>query len=187
MNVVLAIVSLIGSLALPSLAVTIYLHVREQHRARADSVADRQRLLVERVLDAVERTMQRQASLARYVAAPPAVDFAALYPRVLLDVGSGNEAIAMWVWRQVQDMLATASQNQSIRLGGVIAAQLMSWQRGDIDVTWFSQELREHPVDQSFRVPTRVQLVQLRNWFGIGALFGALVASVTFVVRVVSR
>lgn len=187
MSLLLASVSVIGGLALPTIAVTLFLDARNQRRARVDAIADRKRQLVSRVLDAVEQTMRRQASLARYVAAPPSVDFAALYPRVLLDVGRGNEDIAGWVWRQVQHMLASEDPSEPLRLGGVIAGQLMAWQRGDLDVAWFRTELGRDPVDHNFRVPARTQLVRLRNQFGTGVLFSALLAACALTVRSVVR
>lgn len=187
MNVLLAVVSVVGGLALPTIAITLWSDARNQRRARADAIAERQRQLINRVLDAVAHTMRQQASLAWYVGAPTPVDFAALYPRVLLDVGKGNEDIASWVWRQVQHMLASPSPNDPIRLGGVIAGQLMAWQRGDIGLDWFSTELTRDPVATAFRVPARTQLAHLRRRFGVGALLSMLLTAAAFTVQSVWR
>jgi hypothetical protein len=93
-DTLLLVVSIVGGLSLLSIAATLIVFSTGQRRTRQDAIAERQRQLVERVLETVDRALVQQTSVKRYLAPPLAADFGGLYGHVLLDVGKGNEAIA---------------------------------------------------------------------------------------------
>jgi hypothetical protein len=130
-------------------------------KIRADRREVRRQLMV-RVLDTLElatRSLVRPAFVQAWTNSD--VEYAMLLPRLLLDLGKRDRAIAAWVHRRVQLMQLEPSRKAALVIRADVAVKLLQWQQGELKLAWFQSQLNlDRPADP-FKVPQKIKLTRL--------------------------
>lgn len=130
-------------------------------KIRADRREVRRQLMV-RVLDTLElatRSLVRPAFVQAWTNSD--VEYALLLPRLLLDLGRRDRAIAAWVHSRVQLMQLQASPKSALAIRADVAGKLLEWQQGELNLAWFEGQLGLDPPVHGFKVPLRVKIARL--------------------------
>jgi hypothetical protein len=168
------VLRLVAQLSVPAIAVTLILAALGAHRRRQHDASQRRRAVVIRVLDTLEATVRRHASLRGWFLPAAEIDWALIYPRLFLELDTRDQAIAGWMWRQVQLMLLEPDGQKQITIASRIGGQVLAWQQNTITAEWFEHELAADPIQQPFIVPKRVQLRRTLRQFRVGLIAGGL-------------
>ncbi|GAA4682671.1 hypothetical protein [Frondihabitans cladoniiphilus] len=134
--------------------VAITLFITGEIRRSRTAKKEARRQLVVRVLDVVDDviTLQLKPPLLRGFRSPD-VDVALMLQRILLDLDKSELSISTWVWAQTQRLTLTETKHDYVLRASRMQGQLVSWHRGDIDVSWFDEDLAREPVIDKFSIP----------------------------------
>ena len=130
-------------------------------KIRADRREVRRQLMV-RVLDTLElatRSLVRPAFFQAWINSD--VEYAMLLPRLLLDLGKRDRAIAAWVHRRVQVMQLQPSPKAALVIRADVAGRLLQWQQGELRLAWFERQLKTDRPLTPFEVPRKIKLARL--------------------------
>ena len=155
---------LLTQLSVPAIDVTVILAALGARRRTASAAADRRRAVVVQVLDNLDAMVRRQQTPWAWLFPTSGIEWALVYPRLVLELDPRDEAITGWLWRQVQRILLEPDEQKQIAIASRIGGQVLGWQQGTITAEWFKNELKADPIQQSFAVPGHVQR---RRQFGI--------------------
>ena len=141
-----------------TLSVTIMLALLELRRRRRDAAEVRRTQIVGRVLDTLERGTRAaaRAPIAGWWS-PNELEYALLLPRLLAELPPGDESVATWVARRVQHLQAATSRKSQIQIGADVATRILEWGRREIDVAWFTEQLKVDPWVRGVRPPRRAR------------------------------
>ena len=162
-------------LSVPAIAVTLILAVLGARRRRRDTAAERRRAVVVRVLDSLEATVRHRTSISGWFLPQTGLEWALVYPRLLLELDRRDQAIAGWLWRQVQRILVEPNEQEQVAIASRIGAQVLAWQQDRINAAWFEAELQADPVQDPFVVPRRVQRARALRQVRAGLISGGVV------------
>ncbi|MBX9470377.1 hypothetical protein [Microcella sp.] len=81
-------------------------------------------------------------------------------PRLLLELNRRDQAIAVWVYREIQQVVLAKDRRQSARIIQGIGYTLAEWKNGRKSRAWFAKDLVSNPPVDPFVVPksTHVKL-----------------------------
>jgi hypothetical protein len=160
-----------------TLLVTVSLFAIDRVLTRRAQLIEVRRLLIVRVLDALDastRSMIRPAFVTAWN--NPDLEFALLAPRLYLDLEQSDRAVAMWVQRQVQRMQLAAGGREALLIRATVADHLIRWHLGEIDTSDFTEMNLRDPMARDFRVPwnTKLRRMSRDSWrwtqfFGVAA------------------
>jgi hypothetical protein len=122
-----------------------------------------QRAAVSRVLDTVERASRVLAtSSISGIWTNHVFELTQLLPRLLLELDRRDQAIAVWVYREIQTLVLTKDRRQSARIIQGIGYTLTEWKNGQKSRAWFAKDLASNPPVDPFVVP-KSTLVKLNT------------------------
>lgn len=159
-NVVIAVIGgavtlLVGFLA-AAVAIWVY---RAGERSRAkDALAEKQRLMVVRMLDTIESAIHSRATPSIFRPwRDPTVDLTLALPRLLLELPEADLPVATWAAAQVQRAATTIRLRDFLDRVMQIEGKLISWHRGDVATSWFIEQLTTEPYDPDFHLSAAVR------------------------------
>jgi len=95
--------------------------------------------------------------------------------RFLADLGKKDEAVAVWVWGQIQPIVFSNKPARQVALASAVSGGLVGWLRGVRTTQWFRDQNHLHPVDLQVKAPRGWQARRnLKSGIQIGA--GSLIA-----------
>jgi hypothetical protein len=160
-----------------TLLVTVSLFAIDRILTRRAQLVEVRRLLIVRVLDALDastRSMIRPAFVTAW--SNPDLEFALLTPRLYLDLEQSDRAVAAWVQRQVQRMQLAGSGRKALLIRAGVADHLIRWHLGEMDTSDFAAMNLRDPMVAGFRVPLKTKLGRMlrESWrwaqfFGVAA------------------
>ena len=169
-----AVLQLLAQLSVPAIAATLISALIGARRRRRQDASDRRRAVVIEVIDSLEATVRRHVSIKGWLLPAAEIEWALIYPRLLLQLDPRDHAVAGWMWRQVQLMLLEPTSKKQVVVASRIGGQVLGWQQGAIAVKWFEDELQIDPIQRPFIVPKQVQLRRTLRSFRNGLVGGGL-------------
>ena len=117
------------------------------------------RAAVSRVLDTVERASRVLASSSvSGLWTNHVLEIVHVLPRLMVDLSRKDQAIAVWVYREIQRLVATKRRRESALILQGIGYTLVEWQKGNKTREWFAADLARNPADFRFIVPVSARV-----------------------------
>ena len=161
-----------------TLLITVGLFVIDRVLTRRAQLVELRRLLIVRVLDALDastRSMIRPAFVTAWT--NPDLEFALLAPRLYLDLEQSDRAVAGWVQRQVQKMQLARGAREALMIRARVADHLIRWHLDELSTSDFTKMNLEDPFVREFSVPLKTKLGRMsRETWRWAQFFGVVAA-----------
>jgi hypothetical protein len=159
--------------------VTLIVFVAQVAMTLRAAQVEARRMLVARVLDHVDRAARAHTLYPLSLLWTRAEsELVMTLPRLTLDLGNRERAIAYWVARQVQHMQAELDPKRILRINYGVAFQLTEWHQGNVKTSWFVDANRRDPFEAGYVAPLKIQRAKRRR---AAAAFLITVAAWAFV------
>jgi hypothetical protein len=161
------------------IAAALIVYILEKRRNEREARHDAKRVAVSRMLDVLDDAIKIQVlpPMVRRWKSPDASLLLAL-SRLLLDLADEDIPIASWSAGQVQRMVFERARKKYLSRATQLQSRLLGWYRGDVQVQWFSDALKEEPFVEGWRPsPASRVNAELRD---ASANLGFLAAAILF-------
>lgn len=150
------IASAIGGILGIAASLTVY--SLGKRRSEREARHEAKRVAVSRMLDVLDDAIKIQGfpPLIRHWRGADGAVMLAL-SRLLLDLPKDDLPVALWAGSQVQRMVFERAKKEYLFRATKLQSRLVSWYRGDVQVQWFSDALRDEPYMEDWRPSAAVR------------------------------
>ena len=145
-----------------AVAVTLILFVVEsRRRARRDRMSLRHEA-VSQILTTMERSIRSNQGIFSSLRfwANRDLEYTLAVPRLLHDLGPQNRRVAEWAATRIQAMLIAKSDSDASTIGLQMCVQLVEWDQGSVQASWFDGEMGKTPIARDFHIPWKSSIVR---------------------------
>lgn len=137
------------------------------------------RIAVTRVLDSVERATRVLAtSSVSGIWTNHVFEFSQLLARLMVDLERRDQVIAVWVYRETQQLVRAGRRKDAARILQNVGFVLATWHAGGLKRSWFKEQVAANPPQEPFVMPRsfrmRANFTPLLTLLTLPVLFGFL-------------